>query len=136
MTARRQWPLALALLLGAAACGGTAGSQEDQSIVVIHVNIDASAPPLHQIKVAAHLGDFGLDDQLFFPVTPTAAAIPPGATLALLIPTTRSGLLDLIITGLDANQTAVAMGNGQTTIAVGERVDVTISLVTCASPGC
>jgi hypothetical protein len=132
---RRCWPLALAVLLGGAACSGTPAS-EDQSIVVIHVSFDASVPPLHQIKVAAHLGDFGVDDQLFFPVTPTGVPIPPGATLALLIPTTRSGHLDLIITGLDANQTAVAMGNGQTTIAVGDRVDVTISLNACASPGC
>jgi hypothetical protein len=136
LTARRRWPLALAFLLGAASCGGTAGSAEDQSIVVIHVTFDASAPPLHQIKVAAHLGDLGLDDQLFFPVTPTSGAIPAGATLALLIPTTRSGHLDLIVTGLDGNQTAVAVGNAQTTIAVGDRVDVTIVLVTCASPGC
>jgi len=64
-------------------------------------------------------------------LSPTVAA---GATLALLIPTTRSGLLDLIVYGLDANQTPVARGNGQTTIAVGDRVDVTITLTACAAP--
>jgi hypothetical protein len=138
LTARTRWTLALAVsvALGAAACGGGGNTvTEDQSIVVIHLNFDASVPALHQIKVSAHLGNAGLDDQLFFPTTP-AGAIPTGATLALLIPTTRSGLLDLIITGLDANQSAVAMGNGQTTIAVGDRVDVTISLAACGSPGC
>jgi len=132
--------LALALVVGAGACSDSAGgggpTEEPQSIVVIKVNFDASAVALHQIKVAAHLGSAGMDATLFFPVTPSPEAIAPGATLAILIPITRMGLLDLIVTGLDANKTPVAMGNGQTTIAVGDRVDVTISLNTCPSPGC
>jgi hypothetical protein len=48
--------------------------------------------------------------------------------MALLIPVTRSGMLDLGLSGLDANDRTVAMGNGQVVIAVGMRVDVTIVL--------
>jgi len=123
--------LALVLLLSAAgACGGAGGQGDDQSIVVIHVNIGAGVPELRQIHVAAHLGSAGMDADLYFPEVPRP--IQTGDTLALLIPTTRSGLLDLIVYGLDANGTAVARWNGQTTIAVGDRVDVTITLTACS----
>jgi hypothetical protein len=135
--ARRALTLAplLALLIGAVACGdGTTQPQEDQSIVVITVNFEGGVPELRQIRVAAHLGSGGVDAELFFPVTPTAAPIPAGSTLALLIPTTRSGLLDLTLHGLDAGQNRVARGSGQTTIQVGKRVDVAITLSPCSSP--
>jgi hypothetical protein len=130
---RRRSPLALGLLLalavsvGAGACDD-GGPQEPVSTVVIHVNFPASVPSLYQIRVNAHLGSAGMDAALLFPDSPTPDPIPSGATLALLIPTTRMGLLDLIVSGLDAGGNAVAMGNGQTTIAVGDRVDVTIPL--------
>jgi hypothetical protein len=130
---RPRLPLALVLLLAASACGGgVAGQGDDQSVVVIHVNIEVGVPELHQIHVAAHLGSAGMDADLYFPTSPQGP-IPSGATLALLIPTTRSGLLDLVLFGLDANQTMVARGNGQTTIAVGDRVDTTITLVACGA---
>jgi len=129
-------PAALALLAGATGCGDGGGNAqtEEPSIVVIQVNFGGGVPELRQIKVAAHLGSAGMDAELFFPTSPNPTPIPAGATLALLIPTTRSGLLDLIVYGLDANQTPVARGNGQTTIAVGDRVDVTITLTACAAP--
>ena len=126
--------LALLLATGASACGSTTG-QEDQSVVVITVNIEANVPELHQIRVAAHLGSAGMDADLYYPTSP-GGPIPSGATLALLIPTTRSGLLDLVLYGLDANQVMVARGNGQTTIAVGGRVYTTITLGPCSAGGC
>ena len=131
--------LVMLMVLGAGACGGGDAVVEDQSVVVIHVNIEAGVPELHQIHVAAHLGSAGMDANLFFPTTPQGP-IASGATLALLIPTTRSGLLDLVLFGLDAGQNPVARGNGQTTITVGGRVDKTITLSACSSsgsgPGC
>jgi hypothetical protein len=133
--------LALLAVLGAGACGGGGGDAvgEDESVVVIHVNIEADVPELHQVHVAAHLGSAGMDASLYFPTTP-GGPIASGATLALLIPTTRSGLLDLVVFGLDAGQNPVARGNGQTTIDVGGRVDKTITLSRCSSsgsgPGC
>jgi len=131
--------LALLVALGAGACGGGDAVGEDQSVVVIHVNIEAGVPELRQIHVAAHLGSAGLDSDLYFPTMPQGP-IASGATLALLIPNTRSGLLDLILFGLNAGQDPVAQGNGQTIIVVGGRVDTTINLRPCSSsgsgPGC
>jgi hypothetical protein len=131
--------LALLVAIGAGACGGGDAVGEDQSVVVIHLNIEAGVPELRQIHVAAHLGSAGLDSDLYFPTTPQGP-IASGATLALLIPTTRSGLLDLILFGLNAGHDPVARGNGQTTIMVGGRVDTTITLKPCSSsgsgPGC
>jgi hypothetical protein len=130
--------LALLAAIGAGACGGDAVG-EDQSIVVIHLNIEAGVPEVRQIHVAAHLGSAGLDSDLYFPTMPQGP-IASGATLALLIPTTRSGLLDLILFGLNGGQNPVAQGNGQTMIVVGGQVDTTITLRPCSSsgsgPGC
>jgi hypothetical protein len=142
MIARRLLLLsALASLLGAGACGGATGDATNgESVVVIHVNFEVGVPEVNQIRVAAHLGSAGVDSgDLYFPAQPRDA-IPSGATLALLIPPTRSGLLDLIVYGLDRSQNPVARGNGQTTIVVGDRVDVTVTLMACSSsgqgPGC
>ena len=140
MPARNLTPIvAMLMVLGAGACGGGDAVAEDQSVVVIHVNIEAGVPELHQIHVAAHLGSAGADADLYFPTRPQGP-IASGATLALLIPTTRSGLLDLIVFGLDAGQNPVARDNGQTTIVVGGRVDTTVTLRPCSSsgsgPGC
>jgi hypothetical protein len=137
--ARARLPLVLALLIafaiGACGDGGTGTPPEPQSIVFITVNIAAGVPELHQIRVAAHLGSAGMDADLYYPTSP-GGAIQSGATLAILIPTTRMGLLDLILYGLDASQTMVARGNGQTTIEVGKRVDTTITLGPCGAGGC
>ena len=120
--------LALALLLGTGACGGSeAAPEEDLSVVVIQVTFNSNVPTMYQVQVRAHLG--GLTDSvLTFPNSATGRAIQSGDTMALLIPTTRMGMLDLSISGLDANGRAVAAGNGQAIIAVGDRVDVTIVL--------
>jgi hypothetical protein len=127
---------ALLVVLGAGACG-SGGDQ--QSVVVIQVNFEGPVPEVRQIHVAAHLGSAGMDADLYFPTTPQGP-IASGATLALLIPTTRSGLLDLNLFGLDAGQNPVARGSGQTTIEVGGRVITTITLRPCSSsgsgPGC
>jgi len=136
---RARLPLILAVLIAFAigACGdsGNGTPPEPQSVVVITVNISAGVPELHQIRVAAHLGSAGMDADLYYPPSP-GGAIQTGSTLAILIPTTRMGLLDLILYGLDANQTMVARGNGQTTIAVGKTVYTTITLNVCGAGGC
>jgi hypothetical protein len=124
-----QVALALALVIGPGACGSSEMMmpQEDLSIVVIQVTFNSNVPTMFQIRVNAHLGGMG-DSVLTFPASSTGRAIQSGDTMALLIPTTRSGMLDLGLSGLDANGTTVAAGNGQVVIAVGSRVDVTIVL--------
>ena len=136
--ARASLPIALALAMAFSigACGdGGATAPEPQSVVFITVYINAGVPELHQIRVAAHLGSAGMDADLYYPPSP-GGAIQSGATLAILIPTTRMGLLDLVLYGLDAGGTMVARGNGQTTIAVNGTVYTTIMLGPCGAGGC
>ena len=127
-TALLQLALALPLVLGAGACGGSGEMPEEElSVVVIQVTFSGSVPAMYKVRVNAHLGGMG-DSVLTFPNTPNGRAIQSGDTMALLIPVTRSGMLDLGLSGLDANDRTVATGNGQVVIAVGRRVDVTIVL--------
>ena len=118
----------LALVLGASSCTAEEATAVDQSIVVVQVTFASNVPPMYQIRVNAHLGDDGLDSVLTFPNIATDRTIQSGDTLALLIPTTRMGMLDLNISGLNRDGQVVATGTGQTTIAVGDRVDKAIVL--------
>ena len=121
-----QLALALPLLLGA--CGDGGGMPEEElSVVVITVTFDGSVPTMYKVRVNAHLGGMG-DSVLTFPNTPNGRAIKSGDTMALLIPITKSGMLDLGLSGLDANDRTVATGNGQVLIAVGKSAYVTIML--------
>jgi len=123
-----QVALALALMIGPGACGSSEMMpQEDLSSVVIQVTFNSNVPTMYQVRVNAHLGGMG-DSVLTFPASSTGRAIQSGDTMALLIPITRSGMLDLGLSGLDANGGTVAAGNGQVMIDVGKRVDVTILL--------
>ena len=126
--------LTLALALGA--CGDGGAAAEEQSIVVLRVNFDATAVELHQIRVGAHLANPAMDNTLLFPAARTPEPIPSGATLALLLPITLSGMLDLNVSGLNAMGNPVAAGSGQAIIVVGTRVYYTIELRTCAASGC
>ena len=122
--------LALALLLGAGGCGGDGGEapqEEDLSVVVIQVSFTSNVPTMYQVQVRAHLG--GLNDNvLTFPITKTDRPIQSGDTMALLIPITRMGMLDLTLSGLDANGGTVATGSGQVPIVVGGQAYKTIML--------
>jgi hypothetical protein len=120
--------LVLALAVAAGACKGEETAAEDQSIVVIHVTFGSNVPAMYQIRVNAHLGSGGVDSVLTFPNTATDRTIQSGDTLALLIPTSRTGTVDLNISGLNRDGQVVAAGTGQAMIVVGEQVDKTIVL--------
>ncbi len=136
----RRWRLTLVLAaaaLGAGACGDSGGgaTAEDQSIVVIHVNLEPSVPALHQIRGQRPSRQRPpWTTTCTFPTRPGRADPVRRDARASDPHRRRMGLLDLIVFGLDAGGTAVARGNGQTTIAVGERVDYTISLSACGGP--
>ena len=136
MNARRV-AIALALAsLGLGGCGAGGNGDEvpdGQSLVVITVSLEAGVPELHQIWVAVHSGGAG-DVDLYYPTTP-GGPIASGSTLGLLVPETITGLLDLVLRGLDASRLAVARGNGQAMIVPGGRVAQTIVLSACGT-GC
>jgi hypothetical protein len=129
--------MTLAAALGVPACGsdGVGGiDTTGQSLVVITVNIMPGVPDLHQIRVHAHLANPAMDTTPVFPPSPTPGPIPSGATLALLLPTTFKGLLDLTLDGLDNAGQTIANGKGQAMIVVGGRTDVPVMM--CPAPGC
>ena len=103
----RRWrlPLVLALLAGAGACGdgGGGATPEEQSIVVITLNLEVGVPELRQIRVNAHLANPAMSNDLFFPTVP-AGPIQSGSTLALLLPTTHvfEGMRATLATGRPA----------------------------------
>jgi hypothetical protein len=130
--------LALALLLGAAGCGDGGVDTGDNTVVVIHVNIDQGVPSVYQIEVNAHLGNGGQNANLRFPLEKTSQPIASGATLALLIPPSVMDQLNLTVYGLDdgSPQTRVASAMAmQTMIGGGGRVDVYVDLKACTT-GC
>ena len=129
--------LAVGLGAGAGGCGGgqAGDSTNGESVVIITVNFAPGVPEVNQIRVNAHLGAEGVDSgDLLFPTSPRSS-IPSGSTLALLISPLHMGLMDLIVYGLDAGQNPVARGTEQTMIRVGERVNVTVTLMPCSSSG-
>ena len=135
--ARTVLALALMAALGVPACGSDAGGGIDtkgQSVVVITLDIMDGVPDLHQIRVHAHLANPAMDTTPLFPPDRTPGPIASGATLALLLPTTFMGLLDLTLDGLDNSGQTVANGKGQATLAVGGRTYVSIMM--CPAPGC
>jgi hypothetical protein len=129
--------LAMTAALGTPSCGSEAGGgidTKDQSLVVITLDIMAGVPDLYQIRVHAHLANPAMDTTPVFPPDPTPGPIASGATLALLLPNTFNGLLDLTLDGLDKGGQTVANGKGQATITVNGRTEVSIMM--CPAPGC
>jgi hypothetical protein len=139
VNARRLVMVLTLVSLGLGACGGGGGGTGNevpagQSLVVITTDIDAGLPQILQIWVAAHSGGAG-DVDLYFPPTP-GGPIASGSTLGILVPNTITGLLDLVLRGLDANHTAVARGTGQAMIVPDGRAERTIQLSACPASGC
>lgn len=135
---RRTMPaLALTLLAGVAGCGGGGVDTGDNTVVVIHVNIDPGVPPVYQIEVIAHLGNGGNNADLRFPLDKTSQAITSGATLALLIPPSVMDQLNLTVYGLDGSpmQARVASDMAPQTMIGGgaTRVDVFVTLKACTT---
>jgi hypothetical protein len=131
----------LAGSLGAAGCGGDGGGGEqgvdpgDNSVIVVHLAIDADVPPVYRIEVHAHLGNSGQDATLYFPMNGDySSAIPADATLALLIPPTIDDMVDLMLYGL-VQGVRVASGRNQIQINVRGRAEVGVPLHAC-NGGC
>jgi hypothetical protein len=130
---------ALAMAIGAAGCGGDGASGVDpmgQSVVIIHVDFDATVPTVYQIEVLVHLGTAARENTLFFPKTP-AGALTSGNTLALLFSPTILDTVDLTLYGRDGQSNRVAKGNRQVTISTGgAQIETTIGLTACDPSGC
>jgi len=112
----------LAAMLSGVACGKSASS----SLVFVTVSAAPSMPAVTQLQVV--LTNAGTSDIEYFPPTNTAAPIGFDASFALSLPTSRSGELDIAVTAFDAASNVVASGGKGTTIVVGGRTNVGITL--------
>jgi len=117
----------LLAIFTAASCGN---SSDSYSIVMVTVTAPPSMPAVVQLR--ADLANAGRSDVELFPQGQPTKAITFDTSFALALPTSRSGQLDITVSALDSAGRVVAAGSGSAQIAVGGRVDVTISL---ALPG-
>jgi fibro-slime domain-containing protein len=116
--------LFLALLAGLSAC------KQSDSVVVVNVAIDADVSPIYSLRVV--LSTAQSHDSKIYPATAATAALPAQTSLAMVLPRSRSGLLDVAIEGLDVAGNSVAHGTAQTTIIVGDTA--TASVVVSTGP--
>ena len=113
--------LAIGLLAGLAAC------KQPDSVVLVNITIDASATPLYSLRVA--MSTVQTNDTKIYPTTASANALPLQTSLVIVLPRSRTGLLDLAFDGRDAAGINVANGTTQTMIIVGGTATASVTLV-------
>jgi hypothetical protein len=116
--------LGLCATLGSFACS----KAESESVVVVTVTAPVGTPPVTQLR--ADLSYSGRSETEYFPRTKSATMIDftPAATFALILPRSRTGNIAVVVYALDTASNVVASGSASTTIVVGGRADVAISL--------
>ena len=111
------------LALVALECGGSDSTvlltvtAEANLAPVAHVRVTMSNAAANNIKVFPRVGDAASSTPINFP-----------ATLAIVIPRSRSGLLDLAVDGLDAAMAVVANGAISVAINSGGRTNASVQL--------
>jgi len=119
--------LALLTTLPGAACDDSTTN----SLVVVTVTAAPSMPAVSQLRVRA--SNASSTQTKLFPESshgmPIVFDSSSNTSLALTLPKSRSGELQILIEALDASSNPVAVGSNKVDIVVGGRADVTISLV-------
>jgi cysteine-rich repeat protein len=118
---RRLLPLLCAVLVG---CGGP-------SVIVVSVTAE-SLPPISQIRIT--MSNARTNSVRVYPQVDAPATIQFPTSLAIVVPHSRSGALDLALEGLDASGQVVAHGIASTAIRVGDRTNVSVTLKAGPSP--
>ena len=108
------------------ACGGSGGST-----VILSVSVAAGLPSVARVRVT--LSNASRSDVLTYPSTPTSTPVIFPATLAIDLSSSRSGILDLALDGLDTSGTVVANGSAEAVIVVGGTTNTSATLQAGAS---
>ena len=115
-------PMAMVLLASFSAC------KQPDSVVFADVAIGSKLAPLYSIRVA--MSSAQTHDTKVYPATPSSTPLPSSASLVIVLPRSRTGVLDLAFEGLDLDGTSVlAHGTARTTIVVGSNATASVSLV-------
>jgi cysteine-rich repeat protein len=120
----------LLLAAGLLASLSSACKQAD-SVVLVNVAIDTNVVPLYSLRVT--MSSAQTHDTKVYPATASATALRLQASLVIVLPRSRSGILDLVIDGLNRDGQSVAHVTAQTIIVVGGTATVLVNLVAGSS---
>ena len=121
------------LLLGLGILAGFSACKKADSVVVVNVSINADVSSIYSLRVAMSTAQ--AHDSKVYPPTPSATAIPSSASLAIVLPRSRTGRLDLAVDGVGTAENIVAHGTAQTDIIAGGTATVSI-IVAAGAPPC
>jgi cysteine-rich repeat protein len=105
---------------------GLEGCRQADSVVLVNVDAEAGVSPITSLRVT--MSTAKTHDSKVFPAQSAVDPLLFPASLALVIPRSRSGRLDLVVEGLDAATETVASGTAQTVIAVGGQAQADVVL--------
>jgi len=112
------------LLATAALVLQACGPQKD-SYVVVHSDVNCDVPRVFQLRVT--ITNNGTADQKTLPETASAELGFP-STIALVLPGSRSGSVDLVVEALDNNPRIIGQGTASGTLVSGGRIDLFVQL--------
>jgi cysteine-rich repeat protein len=109
---------------------GFAACKEADSVVMVNVSINPDVAPMYSLRVS--MSTLQTHDTKVYPATVSTTALPSSTSFVILLPRSRTGVLDLALDGADVAGNNVAHGTALTTIVVGGTA--TTSVVLAAGP--
>jgi cysteine-rich repeat protein len=105
--------------------------KEADSVVVVNVSIDSDAQPVYSLRVAMSTDQ--ARDTKTYPASASTTPMSSTASFAIVLPRSRSGLLDLALDGVTSDGKSVAHGAAQTALIVGGTATVSVILAAGAA---
>ncbi|HEX7505457.1 MAG TPA: hypothetical protein VF550_01715 [Polyangia bacterium] len=112
-------------ITSALALGASCSTAKD-SYIIVHSDVNCDVPRVFQLRVT--ITNNGRSSQKTIPEKASAELGFP-SSISLVLPSGRSGAVDLLVEALDNKSTLVGQGTVSGTIAVGGRVDLQVQLV-------
>ena len=100
-------------------------SPAKDSYVVVHSDVNCDVPRVFQLRVT--ITNNGVADQKILPETASAELGFP-SSIALVLPGSRSGFVDLVVEALDDTRRIVGQGTVSGTLVPGGRIDLYVQL--------
>ena len=117
--------VALGILAGISSC------KDADSVVVVNVSINSDVQPVYSLRVSMSTAQ--AHDTKTYPANASKTAMPSSVSLAIVVPRSRAGQMDLALDGLDSDGKPIAHGTAQTAIIVGGTAPVSVVLAAGAS---
>jgi hypothetical protein len=121
-------PGTICAVVAAVALGACSG----RSVVVVSLTADPGISSIAKIRVT--MSNAGRAEIRTYPQVDRGQPVQFPTSLAIVLPHSRSGTLDLAFDGLDASMTVVANGAAQATIKLGDRTYASAALTPGPAP--